>query len=193
MKLKLIGLAFLACFCIPLSAGHAQTKSRRPTRPDLSGVWEVDLTKHRKTSFPEPSEMTLIISQQEPVITMRRKFNLKGKQHEQELVYYTDERGETNVTLRGDSKNESRARWVGSRLVISYDSYSASIAGIAPVESRTEVDWKLSNDGEVLTQRITATSRPGTGVDATISAMDRRKPPVAPPTLVFERAYKKVH
>jgi hypothetical protein len=193
MRLKLIGLALLACCCGPLSAGHAQTKSRKFTRPDLSGVWAVDQTKHQKNSFPEPSEMTLIISQQEPVITMRRKFNLNGKQQEQELVYYTDGRGETNVTLRGgDSKYESRTRWVGSSLVISHDFYSASIAG-SPVDSRTEVDWRLSSDGEILTQRITTTSKPGTNVDATISAMDLRKPTIVPPTLIFERAYKKVH
>src|SRR6266508_111651 len=87
MTLKLIGLAFLACCCVALSAGHAQTKSSKHTPTDLSGVWAVDQTKHQKNSFPEPSEMTLIISQQEPVITMRRKFKLNGKKQEQELVY----------------------------------------------------------------------------------------------------------
>lgn len=192
MKLKLIRLAFLACYCVPLAAAHAQT-NRKPNPPDLSGVWTVDQTKNRNNPFPEPSEVTLIVSQQAPVIRMRRKFNLNGKQQEQELVYYTDERGEANVTLRGgDSKSESRTRWESDRLVILYDSYSASVGGSA-VEARTEVDWKLSNDGEVLTKRITTIYRSGTTVDSTVSAMDRRQPVIVPPTLTFERAYKKIH
>jgi hypothetical protein len=193
MGIKLIGIAFLACFCVPLSAGHAQTKSRKPTRPDLSGVWTADQTKNRNNRFPEPFEISLIVSQREPVITMRRKFNLDGKEQEQELIYFTDQRGEVNLTLRGSkSKSESRTRWEGDRLVIRYDSYSASVSGSA-VEALTEVNWKLSSDGEVLTKRSTTTYRAGTTVDSSVSAMDRRKPTMVLPTLVFEQAYKKVH
>jgi hypothetical protein len=192
MTLKLIGLAFLACFCVPLSAGHAQTKSRKPTRPDLSGVWAVDQTKEQKNSFPEPSAMTLIISQQEPVIVMRRKFNLGGAQQEQELFYYTDQRGEANVTLHNAKvKSESRTRWEGDRLVTSYNSYSSQIAG-SPVEARTEVDWRILKGGDVLVKRITITHRAGTSVDSTISARDLRNPTIIPPNIILERFFKRV-
>jgi hypothetical protein len=137
--------------------------------------------------------MTLIISQQEPEIRMRRKFSLGGTQHDQELVYYTDQRGEANVTLRpGKDKSESRTRWEGDRLVTRYDSYSSQIAG-SPFDARTEVDWRILKGGEVLVKRTTITHKPGTSVDSTISARDLRTPKIVPPTIIFERFFKRVH
>jgi hypothetical protein len=193
MSKKLIVTAFVVCFCVPLSGARAQTKSQKPSRPNLSGVWAVDPTKQEKTGFPEPSDMTLVISQHEPEIRMRRKFSLGGTKQEQELVYYTDHRGEVNPTLRGGkTKSESRTRWEGNRMVITYDTYSAQIAGSA-VEARTEVDWRILKGGEVLIERITTSHRPGTSVDSTISTRDLRTPTIVPPTIIFERAYRKVH
>ena len=127
---SLFASALLVCSCVPLSSAQGQTKTQNQIRPNLAGVWSVDQTRETKNGFPEPSEMTLIISQQEPEIRMRRKFSLGGTQHDQELVYYTDQRGEANVTLRaGKDKSDSRTRWEGDRLVTRYDSYSSQIAG----------------------------------------------------------------
>lgn len=191
--MKPIVTAFLVCSCVLLSEVRAQTKTQKRIRPDLSGVWTVVQTNQKKNGFPEPSEMTLIISQQEPEIRIRRKFALGGTQQEQELVYYTDHRGEANLTLRGGkTKSESRTRWEGDRLVTSYDAYSAQVAG-SPVDARTEVDWRILKGGEVLIKRITITYSPGTTLDSSISARDLRTPTIVPPTIIFERVYRKVH
>ena len=123
---------------------------------------------------------------------MQRKFTLKGKQQEQALVYYTDQRGEANVTLHNaKNKSESRTGWEGDRLVTRYDSYSSEIAG-SRIEGRTEVDWRILKGGHVLVKRITITHRAGTSVDSSISATDRRNPTIVPPTIILERFYKRV-
>jgi len=190
--MKLILTASLVC-CGVLSVAQAQTKTQKRIRPDLSGVWAVDQTNQKKNSFPEPSEITLIISQQEPEIRIRRKFVLRGTQQEQELVYYTDQRGEANLTLSGGkTKSASRTRWEGERLVTSYDPYSVKIAG-SGVDGRMEVDWRILKGGEVLIKRITMSHTTGTSVDATISAEDLRNPRIIAPTMVLERAFRRVH
>jgi hypothetical protein len=191
-RITLIVAALLIGSCVPLSIAQGQRKTQQQIRPNLAGVWSVDQARETKNSFPEPSETTLIISQQEPEIRMRRKFTLGGAQQEQESVYYTDQRGEANVTLRGGkSKSESRTRWEDDRLVTRYESYSSQIAG-SPIEAQNEVDWRILKGGEVLVKRITITHRAGTSVDSTISARDRRTPTIIPPTIILERFYRRV-
>jgi hypothetical protein len=143
-----------------------------------------------KESILNPSDLTLIITHQEPEIRIKRKFTLGGTHQEQDLIYYTDRRGESNVTLGGGkNKSESRTKWEGDRLVIRYPPYSAQIARQS-VTAQLEVEWQIQ--GGVLVEKLTTTYRgDNTSVDSSISASDRRALPMIPPTLVVRRVYKK--
>ena len=140
----------------------------------------------------EPSDLTLIITHLEPEIRIKRKFTLDGKHQEQELVYYANGRGETNFTLRGGkNKSDSRTKWKGDRLMISYPTYSAQIA-TQSVTAHLEVEWQILGGGGVLVEKLTTTYRgDNTSVDSSMSASDRHALPMIPPTLVVKRVYRK--
>lgn len=186
---QILTALFLSVFVLAVFA-NARTDFQKRTPPDLSGTWIMEESGTKR--ILEPPDLTLIINHQEPEIRIKRTFTLAGKQQEQELVYYADGRGESNLTLRGGkSESDSRTKWKGDRLVISYPPYSAQIARQS-VTARLEVEWQIQGSGGVLVEKLTTTySSDNTSVDSSISASDRRALPMSPPTLVVNRMYKK--
>jgi len=189
MRAKQTFATLLLLACVPYFAANARTSHQKQARPNLSGTWTMEQSK-TKESILNPPELTLIIAHQEPEIRIKRRFTLGGRQQEQDLIYYTDRRGESNVTLGGGkNKSDSRTKWERDRLVIRYPPYSAQIARQS-VTAQLEVEWQIQ--GGVLVEKLTTTYRgDNTSVDSSISASDRGALPMIPPTLVVKRVYKK--
>jgi hypothetical protein len=96
--------------------------------------------------------LTLIISQNEPVLNVKRI--LKEKKHKErtsELTYYTDGRGEKTRLLLGGEKIDSKTLWIDGRLVSTF-TVTEYISASSEFYLRDYTEsWELSEDGKVLT------------------------------------------
>lgn len=132
----------------------AQSNLKKPPRedkPDLSGVWVLDISRGNFDKFNHElakGGITLIVSEHEPEIKITRKFRVEGKERTQELIYYTDGRGETNPAMTIDYLIKSKTNWDGRKLV------SRSTNSTMTRGHRIHVDtverWELSTDGQTL-------------------------------------------
>jgi hypothetical protein len=176
-------------FCL---GATGQKKPNTQTRPNLSGTWVMqDQSNTAKKVFPGLSDLTLVIDHREPEIRITRRFTLDNNKQEQELVYYSDGRGEENLTLRGGkTKSTTTTKWKGSVLVIRHGDYSASVSGPA-IAGQREVEWQLSAGGTVLVERDTTTYHNNSASDASMSSRDRSTSAVIPSPVILERVYKK--
>ena len=96
----------------------------------------------------------MIVQHLEPEIKITRKFKSEGKDRTQELVYYTDGRGEKNPALvTKNTVAESRTLWDGNKLVSKSLSRMRTSQGIFEIEGLQK--WELSADGRMLIQIIT--------------------------------------
>jgi hypothetical protein len=113
---------------------------------------------------PDDSQVTLLISHREPEIKITRKTVSGGREWTQEVVYYGDGRGETNLARNtsadpdNDSEKEIRSetRWKKDKL-ITQTVFRSPTHGTFVTTKITE-EWQLSSDGQVLTQRRTIKS-----------------------------------
>lgn len=144
--------------------------SAAQSRPDLTGTWERNLSKSKRGNRAVGAGVVrLIISHKEPELKVTRHSDFKGKETITDSVYYTDGRGEKNVTgfsavvslglpyeniepNQGSSKNpavKSKTKWEGDKLVSRY-SMNFAIQG-----RRVDIDVaehrELSQDGKALT------------------------------------------
>lgn len=130
-------------------AGSEIVLSQNRNNPDLSGAWVQEKSKSGKS---KQAEVTLVVSQREPEIRITRKIISDGRERVQELIYYSDQRGEVNPTFDGKNRIKTKTKWIGKALVVREELPPRSADGVA---ARTEVteEWKLSSDGQTLTQK----------------------------------------
>jgi hypothetical protein len=165
---KLLLLSWAMSFVLVCSA--QDKKSAPQTRPDLTGTWERNLSKSKRGNRAVGTAVVrLIISHNDPELKVTRQSDSIGKETITDSVYYTDGRGEKNVTgfsgvvrlglpyentepNQGGSKDpevRSRTKWEGDKLVSRY-SMSFSLQG-----RRADLDVaekrELSPDGKTLT------------------------------------------
>jgi hypothetical protein len=181
MKLmKWLTLIFWLSLSVTLSFSQSsQNKQSSPTRPNLSGTWT--LSKYEVTYDLDEAiniRITMFISQTEPEVRINRKIIINGKEYNQELVYYSDERGERNsLLIKGNEKMESKTKWDKDKLVsqgvikgeiISNSDTTLSdtlrslgmnvpVKPIKPDKYTQKVieEWELSSDGKTLTNITT--------------------------------------
>jgi hypothetical protein len=143
---------------VPAPEKQKTTKSR----PDLTGTWMLDPSR----SNVGPSRRTdrpLKITHHDPEFKITRMIEHNSLVTGQDLVYYTDGRGETNPTTmflststdmnpQGHDKDvtKSKTSWSGNKLV-TRSSLRSIIAGRV-LEFTIIDEWKLSQDGKTLTQ-----------------------------------------
>jgi hypothetical protein len=171
IKEAAVGLLVSCCAAMCLGAG-AGVKAQKKAPPDLSGVWKLDKSKgnYAKYSGLKPdADLILVVSHAEPEIKVVRRSIWAGQERVQEAVYYSDGRGETSRTFMGSAEHKSKSEWDGDRLVTRF-SYPSKGPGRGTFTYEVTQEWKLSADGETLTQtervRQTGTpltTRPGSG------------------------------
>lgn len=138
---------------VGLCVGQAGQKSPAKSRPDFSGAWTLDSSRGNYKRFNAEvakGGMTLNITQNEPEIKVTRKFILDGKEQTQELVYYTDERGEINPVMMSNVLIKSKTKWDGKKLVSK--STTETVGHGSKFWIDTTEKWELSADGETMTQ-----------------------------------------
>lgn len=188
-----------ACLCLLVCAapgsgqGGRSESGKREARPDLSGTWVLDRTATARgksnSGGPDDAQVTLLISHREPEIKITRKTVSGGREWTREVVYYGDGRGETNLARDtsadpdNDSEKEikSETRWKKDKL-ITETTLRAPTNGTFVTFKITQ-EWKLSSDGQVLTQ--TKTIRTDVGERAPESAPRGTLPPAGRRTLVM--------
>ena len=153
---------FILSFAVATPAQSAKARSK----PDFSGEWLLDLKKTSKKWIPKRPDLPLKISHQDPELHVKESSEKDGKIVERESVYFTDERGETNQAAQfmigtGAStpnaelereRTKSYTRWSGNKIVSV--ATLRMVLGARVVEYKVIDEWKLSDDGKVLT-RIT--------------------------------------
>lgn len=169
---KTICFLQLLLLCWTLSWAQGNKKQLLNTqKPDLSGRWVLDHEEGESgRSNPRvPGEIKLIVIHHEPEIKITRMSNSKGRQVVQETTYYSDARGEKNLGPRISTKPnntvdevmKSKTKWNRDKLVTQTDIHKAESG--ATLGMRIIDEWKLSDDGKILTQ--TTTYRVDNGVE----------------------------
>jgi hypothetical protein len=119
------------------------------TPPDLSGTWA-------PKSGPIPDNVeTVQITQSGSQVQVTEKHETKAKKPDRVLTFYTDARGESNLTSDGKTYLRSRTKWIGDTLFSQFDDLSKPPYG---VNGRYD-EWTLSKDGVTLTITTTFTTK----------------------------------
>jgi hypothetical protein len=135
------GMILLALLTISIMS-FAQT-----TPPDLSGTWT-------QKSGPNPSNVdTIQIDQSSAQIQVTEKYAAKARKPDRVLTFFTDARGESNITSDGKIYLKSRTKWTGDTLFTQFDSLSPP-----PAVNERYDEWTLSKDGTTLTVTTTFTT-----------------------------------
>ena len=140
-------VAVLTCCpnCFAQSSGPA----------NFSGSWTLDQTKAKSDKHSRSARIitALEIVHREPELRMRQTIDENGKERTEEVLYYTDGRGEENMlpsVARGATKEktQSKSKWEKGRLVIKY-SLAWRIASDT-MYFDVEETWQLANHGSSL-------------------------------------------
>jgi hypothetical protein len=149
-----ICLCLLLCASLCTAQGGDKNADAQ-SRPDLSGAWVLDKSKIDLSSSDSDlaqGGMTLIVLHREPEIKITRKFRSKKRDYVQEIVFYSDARGETNPVLIGKDRIKSRTAWEDKRLVSNSLWRSQTERGVR--EIKVINSWELSPDGKTLIQTV---------------------------------------
>jgi hypothetical protein len=144
---------------IPCLARQTSDRPRNQSKSDLSGTWTLDMIK---SDFDGPKSnlaydsLTLIISHRDPELRIVRQIAKKKKQWSQEVIYYTDGRGEKNSSSNKNETVQSKTYWDGN-ILVTKGAASMLTAG-DEIISDTSDKWELSTDGRSLTQISSANS-----------------------------------
>ncbi|MBI3649782.1 MAG: hypothetical protein HY231_01900 [Acidobacteria bacterium] len=139
--------------------------SAAEAKPNFSGNWALDLGRSNfgrlgPAQFKN-ARMTLKISHREPQLKIARQASMNGQTRNQNLIYYTDGRGEANPNLLTNEMMNSKTKWEGVKLIsrsLSSMAFNGQAINIEAIEKR-----ELSSDGKTLT--ITNTISSPRGVD----------------------------
>ena len=176
-------LGFLVLLAVAtISSPLANSQSKK--QPDFSGTWLLDQKKSNDSGLTTRPDLPIRISHHEPEFRVTRPTEKGGQIVERELVYFTDGRGEENEAtamlttnpsapprdLRKE-RTKSTTRWSGNKVVTR--SILTVTAGGRIVQFEQIDEWKLSNDGKVLTQ--TTRVIPETGVGVLVMASSKKR------------------
>ena len=156
------GLALGACVLLWVAMCAAQDSKGRP---DFGGSWTRDRSKSdfgRLRDSPDAKrDVTLLVSYEEPTLKLTRRTSFEGREERQELVYYTDGRGETNPSTLGRVGLKSQTKWDGKKIV-SRSTLTRRAPDGGTLELNSIEKWELSADGRTLTQTSTINAPYGT-------------------------------
>jgi len=141
---------------------NGQTGSS-PGKPDFSGTWLLD-TKKSNSSLGSRSDLPITLSHRDPEFRVTLQFESNGQINKHDFVYFTDGRGETNEAtsvITTDPKafkpedlqnkvTNSKTKWSGNKIVTRARLKVTAVGQFVEFEQVDE--WKLSEDGKVLTQ-----------------------------------------
>jgi len=162
MKLHLI--IILTCIVSFSAFGQAnKLNSAKPSRPDLSGVWFLETSSRasKRVPFADAKPVILVLTHQEPQLTIKKIIFVKQKSQAEEHVFYTDNRGESYRTLRprpAPSRSipvlvKSKTQWNQENKLRIKTTMDLS-APVGMLRERLFEEWSLSQNGKILTRKI---------------------------------------
>jgi hypothetical protein len=131
-----LSIVFLLLSAGLVLAGRAQTK------PDFSGVWNLNL-KESKLQIPPPDSGVFRIEHREPTFRLSRTFVRGGQEDVSTLDLTTD--GKEVVQEEGAETFRGRLSWKGDDLFLDSTLTIGNRSGL------NQVTYHLSGDGKVLT------------------------------------------
>ena len=157
MKSLLLTVCLAACLAASAAPARDGKAGEGKARPDLSGTWVLDRPKSDFGVFWDRplarTDATLVVSHREPELKMTRTLRLDGREETKEFAYYTDGRGETNVSTMAGAAAGTRTGWERDAVV------ARGKLSRPGKEGRVEVEvtesWQLSGGGKTLTHRAT--------------------------------------
>jgi hypothetical protein len=147
---------------LAMSAPAALPQSK--SKPDFTGTWLLDQKKSNDSGLTTRPDLPIKINHQEPEFRITRSSERNGQIVEHDFVYFTDGRGEENEATSllttnpagvksDDLKHrvtKSKTKWSGNKIV-TRALLRMEVAGHF-VEFEQVEEWKISDDGKVLTQ-----------------------------------------
>ena len=157
-KLMILGIVLLSL--VATMAQENKTKTD-VARPDFSGTWLRDNAKSSGLQGAvATAELTMVIAHRDPELKVSRLLKLSDQQVSQELVYYTDRRGETNPATLGKGDLKSKTKWDKNKIETRASWSTQSFGGEVNNFDSTE-KWELGPEGKTLTYTIDITSPRG--------------------------------
>lgn len=171
---KILFISIIMLFVVPCSA--QDKKDSNQPKPDFTGTWELDPSRSTNSEGSRGKRsVRLMISHKEPELKIMRRANNNGKEFNNDSVFYTDNRGESNIAIfqgalgitggsEGPAENEelkSKTKWDGNKLV-SRSTVRFVVSGYSVFLNVTE-KRELSADGKTLTITITFNAPAGSG------------------------------
>jgi hypothetical protein len=147
---------------VTMSAWTATSQSK--PKPDFSGTWLLDQKKSNDSGLTTRPDLPIKITHQDPEFRVTRSSERNGQIVEHDFIYFTDGRGEENEAtsllttdpsrLKADDlKNhvtKSKTKWDGKK--IGTRALLRMTVGGHFVEFEQVDEWKISDDGKILTQ-----------------------------------------
>jgi hypothetical protein len=187
-----IKFLFLMFVLIALRPGLVSAQSGPNEPPDFSGTWVLYSINDQKVepykAKHEGLRLTLIISQTGPSLKIVTESFKKGITERYEGVYYTDGRGEENPSTTGDKPRHSKTTWKKNVLVRKFSVRPMPNSNSFVVSSD---EWKLSKDGQTLTQTSRNVSAPSTVGAGSLPQVGSRTYPTMT-RVVQKRSFKRV-
>ncbi len=154
----------LVFLLVLLAACDSAAFSQAKPKPDFTGSWLLDQKKSNDAGLTTRPDLPMKITHQEPEFRVTRSAERNGQIVERNFAYFTDGRGEENEATAlltanpsaikaDDLKNrvtKSKTKWSGNKIV-TRSLLQLSVAGHF-VEFEQIDEWKISDDGKVLTQ-----------------------------------------
>src|SRR5437868_4096386 len=151
MRLTLLTLVFFALV----------TPAQKPDAPpDFAGTWKLKSTsKNTSTGSATRREVgdEIVITQSDNQMTFTGTSVVKGIVETNRLTFYTDGRGEENRWTDSERPFKTVTTWVKGVLQIVETrevTFRSPRYGIKKADLKIKEEWKLSKDGQTLTQRI---------------------------------------
>ena len=155
-------ISFAFSLVLSLAAAGQSVKSKPKT--DFSGTWLLDTRKSNSPGLTSRPDLPITITHRDPEFRVVLSSESNAQIAKREFVYFTDGRGETNEATSVLSTNpsatkpeelrnqvtKSKTKWSGDKIV-TRARLRLNVAGHF-VEFEQVDEWKLSEDGKVLTQ-----------------------------------------
>jgi hypothetical protein len=156
--------SYFVFWFVLVSITGSTARSQSKSKPDFSGRWLLDQKKSDDSGLTTRPDLPVKITHQEPEFRVMRSSERTGQIVEHDFVYFTDGRGEENeatallttdpsTITSDDLKNrvtKSTTKWSGNKIV-TRARLRMDVAGHF-VEFEQVDEWKISDDGKVLTQ-----------------------------------------
>ena len=110
------------------------------SKPNFSGVWELQVAKSDFGQFPAPESQTTTVEHKEPKVKLNTRVKTLEGDVATDFTYTTD--GEENTNDFRGSPATSRTRWDGRELLTDMELEAQG------VRFRLKDRWSLSEDGK---------------------------------------------